>query len=49
MAKEGLAVLGSIAGIIVLFTFMTGGHISLGTSPTGPELHLGFSGPTYKG
>lgn len=49
MAKEGLAILGTIAGIIMAFTFMAGGTIGLGTSPTGPEVHLGFSGPQYRG
>lgn len=45
MAKEGIAILTALVGIIVLLTLVSGGKINLGTSPSGPFFGLGFSGP----
>lgn len=47
--KEGLVVLGTLVGIVIAFTVLAGGQISLGTSQSGPFLSAGFKGPQYRG
>jgi hypothetical protein len=46
--KEAAAILGTLVGVIVIFTFMTGGSLGLGTSAAGPFFSLGFKGPSSK-
>jgi hypothetical protein len=38
-------VFAALVGAVILFTLMTGGKFSLGTSPTGPSFAVGFQGP----
>jgi hypothetical protein len=45
MARTALAVLSALVGMVVVFTILTGGRFSLGTSPTGPSFSFGFAGP----
>ena len=48
MAKEAVAVLGALVGMVIFLTLISGGSLHLGTSPAGPTFGLGFSGPQYK-
>jgi hypothetical protein len=41
-----MKVFAALVGAVIALTFMTGGKFSLGTSPTGPSLQIGFSGPS---
>lgn len=43
--KEALAVLGSLVGLIIVLTLVSGGKLNLGTSPNGPFFGLGYAGP----
>ena len=43
--REAAAVAGGFVAVIVLFTLLAGGKLSLGTSSTGPYASFGFSGP----
>lgn len=43
--KEAMAVAGGLVAMIVVFTVLSGGKLSLGTSTSGPYANFGFSGP----
>lgn len=43
--REATAVFGAVVLVIVVFTLLSGGNFSLGTSGTGPYLNFGFKGP----
>lgn len=43
--REAAAVAGGFVAVIVLFTLLAGGKLSLGTSPSGPFASFGFAGP----
>lgn len=43
--REAVAVAGGLVAVIVLFTLLTGGKLSLGTASTGPYASFGFTGP----
>jgi len=43
--KEALVVISSLVGLIIVLTLVSGGAISLGTSPKGPTFSLGYKGP----
>lgn len=47
--KEAIAVGGGLVGVIIAFTLLAGGRLSLGTSPQGPAASFGFQGPQYRG
>lgn len=47
--KEGMAVVGVLVGVIIAFTVLAGGKISLGTSTSGPYAQFGFTGPQNRG
>jgi hypothetical protein len=47
--KEAMAVLGTVVGIIIVFTLLSGGRLTLGTNPAGPVFQFGFQGPQYRG
>ena len=49
MAKEAIAALGALVGMVIFLTLISGGNIHLGTSPQGPSFSLGYSGPGSKG
>jgi len=40
-----MKVFAALVGAIIALTFMTGGKFSLGTSPAGPSLSVGYAGP----
>lgn len=46
--KEAVAVAGGLVAVIVLFTVLGGGKLSLGTSASGPYAQFGFAGPQAK-
>jgi hypothetical protein len=46
--REAAAVAGGFVAIIVLFTLLSGGKLSLGTSSTGPFANFGFTGPVAR-
>jgi hypothetical protein len=46
--KEALVVLGSLVGLIIALTLISGGSLNLGTSPAGPIFNLGYKGPQNK-
>lgn len=46
--KEALVILGSLVGLIIVLTLVSGGNLNLGTSPAGPYFGLGFKGPQSK-
>lgn len=48
MAKEAVAVLGALVGIVIFLTLISGGKLQLGTSPSGPFFNVGFAGPQYR-
>ena len=43
--REAVAVAGGFVAIIVVFTILAGGRLSLGTSAQGPYASFGFTGP----
>ena len=43
--KEAAAVAGGFIAVIVLFTLLAGGQLTLGTGPQGPVAQFGFRGP----
>jgi len=43
--KEAVVILGSLIGIIIALTLISGGTLNLGTSPQGPFFGLGYKGP----
>jgi hypothetical protein len=43
--REATAVIGVLVGVIVAFTLLAGGRLSLGTSTSGPYASFGFTGP----
>jgi hypothetical protein len=47
--REAAAVAGGFVAVIFLFTLLSGGKLSLGTSPQGPFAQFGFSGPQSRG
>jgi hypothetical protein len=48
MAKEAIAALGALVGMVIFLTLIAGGNLHLGTSPQGPSFGLGFTGPQAK-
>jgi len=44
--RTAMTVMGALVGAVVLFTLLTGGKFSIGTSPAGPSFAVGFSGPS---
>ena len=46
--KEALVVLGSLVGLIIALTLISGGSLNLGTSPADPTFSLGYKGPQAK-
>lgn len=46
--KEALVVLGSLVGLVIVLTLISGGTLNLGTSPQGPFFGLGYKGPQAK-
>jgi hypothetical protein len=44
MAKEALAVLGTLVAVVVVVTFLSGGNFSLGTFGGNPYFSLGYKG-----
>jgi len=47
--KEAAAVAGGFVAVIVIFTILGGGKLSLGTSASGPFANFGFQGPAFRG
>lgn len=47
--KEAAAVAGGFVAVIVIFTLLGGGKLSLGTSDRGPFASFGFQGPQFRG
>lgn len=47
--KEAAAVAGGFVAVIVIFTLLSGGKLSLGTSAAGPFANFGFTGPQSRG
>ena len=43
--REAAAVAGGFVAVIVVFTLLAGGKLSLGTSDQGPYASFGFTGP----
>jgi len=43
--KEAAAIAGGFVAVIVMFTILAGGRLSLGTSAQGPFASFGFTGP----
>lgn len=43
--KEAVAVFGALVATVVILTLLTGGGLSLGTSPQGPQFSVSFKGP----
>jgi hypothetical protein len=43
--KEAVVILGSLVGLIIVLTLVSGGKLNLGTSPQGPFFSLGYQGP----
>jgi hypothetical protein len=43
--KEAVAVFGALVATVVVLTLLTGGALSLGTSPAGPQFSVSFKGP----
>jgi hypothetical protein len=41
-----MKVFAALVGAVIALTFMTGGKFSLGTSPSGPSLSVGYGGPS---
>jgi hypothetical protein len=48
IGREALAVIGTLVGLIIFLTLVSGGTINLGTSPQGPFFGLGYKGPQAK-
>ena len=48
IGRDVMLVLGGAAALILLFTFMTGGSLGLGTSPAGPYLNAAYKGPAFR-
>jgi hypothetical protein len=47
--KEAVALAGGLVAVIVIFTLLGGGKLSLGTSSTsGPYATFGFQGPVAR-
>lgn len=46
--KEAAAVAGGFVAVIVIFTILGGGRLSLGTSASGPYASFGFTGPANR-
>lgn len=46
--KEATAIFGAIVAVIIVFTLLSGGNFSLGTSSSGPFANFGFKGPQSK-
>ena len=47
--REAAAVAGGLVLVIVAFTLLSGGRLSLGTSAQGPYANFGFTGPQNRG
>lgn len=48
MAKEAIAVVTALVGVVIFLTLLSGGKLNLGTSPQGPFFNVGFAGPQAK-
>jgi hypothetical protein len=46
--REAAAVAAGFVAVIVVFTVLAGGRLSLGTSASGPYANFGFTGPTNR-
>jgi hypothetical protein len=47
--REAVAVAGGFVAVIVIFTLLADGRLSLGTSAQGPFANFGFAGPQNRG
>lgn len=47
--REAAAIAGGFVAVIVMFTLLAGGKLSLGTSSSGPYATFGFAGPQFRG
>ena len=45
ISKDAVAILGTLVGLIIVLTLVSGGALNLGTSPDGPFFKLGYKGP----
>lgn len=43
--KSAVAIFSALVATVVVLTLLTGGSLSLGTSPAGPSFNFGFKGP----
>lgn len=48
VGKEAVALIGTLVGLIIVLTLVSGGTLNLGTSPSGPFFGLGYKGPQSK-
>ena len=48
IGKEAVALIGTLVGLIIVLTLVSGGTLNLGTSPNGPFFGLGYKGPQSK-
>jgi len=48
IGKEAIALIGTLVGLIIVLTLVSGGTLNLGTSPNGPFFGLGYKGPQSK-
>lgn len=45
IGKDAIAIVGTLVGLIIILTLVSGGALNLGTSPGGPFFSLGYKGP----
>jgi hypothetical protein len=45
LTNEAKVILGTLVGIVVVFTLISNGSLKLGTSSSGPFFSTGFKGP----
>ncbi len=45
IGKEAVALIGTLVGLIIVLTLVSGGTLNLGTSSRGPFFGLGYKGP----
>lgn len=48
MGREALTVIGSLVGVIIALTIISGGNFQLATGPAGPSAVFGFTGPQHR-
>ena len=48
IGKEAVALIGTLVGLIIVLTLVSGGSLNLGTSSNGPFFGLGYKGPQAK-